>query len=469
MNLSGIIRSILFWTLEKRWFLFALAVTACALMFNPPDGLSTEGYRVIWIAFIVIIMIVTESISLPALALFIIVSMVVFDIGSADEITQAYMNDAVFFIMGSLMIAVALTSQGLDSRLALGILWLTGGSTRKISFGFVAVSAILSAFLGEHTVAAMMLPVGLTLIRNLSKNPQKYPQMTALLLFSIAYGSTIGSIGTPSGGARNPIMINYWLEFGLERVNYLEWMKWVFPVVLIQIPLLSWMLCRIFPPEITNLDSPIRKLKISVQQRGNIQGKEILSLLVLAVIFIGWIFFSEQFGIGVISIFGAFLYIIFGVVEWNEISRKLNWGVILMFGSAILLGLQMKETGAAEWIAENIVGITGDLMEKFTAIRYGMVIVMTTIFANLMSASATVAVIGPVTLNFGSNPIVTGYLTAISSSFAFFTAVAAPACMIVYSSGYLKAKDFIRAGYPIGIVAFILLLFIAFFYWPILQ
>ncbi|MBC8456049.1 DASS family sodium-coupled anion symporter [bacterium] len=469
MNFSGVIRSILLWVFQKRWFLISLVIGCVALLFDSPESLSANGYRVLLIAFIVIVSIVTEAITLPALALFIIFSMVVLGIGSSEEIAHAYMNDAVFFIMGSLMIAVALTSQGFDSRLALAILWLTGGKTRTISLGFVTVSALLSAFLGEHTVAALMLPTCLILIRNLTDDPAENSKLTALLLFSIAYGSTIGSVGTPSGGARNPIMINYWVEFGLDRVGYLEWMKWAFPVVLIQIPLLAWILNRVFTPELKQLDSSIRKLKIQVRRRGDISGKETLTLLVLGIVFLGWILFSEEFGLGMIAIFGAFLYVIFGVVEWEEISRKLNWGVILMFGSAILLGIQMKEAGTGEWIANQILGVTGNFMEQFQLARYGMVIVMTTVFANMMSASATVAVVAPVTLNFGADQLVIGFLTAISSSFAFFTAVAAPACMIVYSSGYLRAKDFIKAGVFVGVMSFVVLLFVAMIYWPMIA
>jgi len=192
-------------------------------------------------------------------------------------------------------------------------------------------------------------------------------------------------------------------------------------------------------------------------------------MLVLCIVFLGWILFSEQFGLGMIAIFGAFLYIIFGVVDWDEISRKLNWGVILMFGSAILLGMQMKEAGTGEWIANQLLGVTGDFIEQFQFARYSIVIVLTAIFANMMSASATVAVVAPVTLNLGADPLVIGFLTAISSSFAFFTAVAAPACMIVYSSGYLRAKDFIKAGVFVGAMSFVVLLFVAMVYWPMLD
>ena len=132
------------------------------------------------------------------------------------------MSDAVFFIMGSLMMAVAIVSQGLDKRLALGIIKLTGNKTWRIVFGFVAISSILSSFIGEHSVAALMVPVALTLIPNTSDDQKTVQRLSTILLFSIAYGCAMGSIGTPSGGGRNVIMLGYFSEFGLGNILYLD-------------------------------------------------------------------------------------------------------------------------------------------------------------------------------------------------------------------------------------------------------
>ncbi|GIT40409.1 MAG: hypothetical protein Ct9H300mP9_2590 [Candidatus Neomarinimicrobiota bacterium] len=57
-----------------------------------------------------------------------------------------------------------------------------------------------------------------------------------MILFSIAYGSAMGSIGTPSGGGRNVIMIGYWQEFGFGDISYLGWMRYTYSMLLIEIP-----------------------------------------------------------------------------------------------------------------------------------------------------------------------------------------------------------------------------------------
>ena len=84
-----------------------------------------------------------------------------------------------------------------------------------------------------------------------------------------------------------------------------------------------------------------------------------------------------------------------------------------------------------------------------------------------MSSSGTVAVLGPITLSMGGDPAYMGMTTAISSAFGYFSAIAAPACMIIYSSGLVKITDFFRAGWRMAIMSTVSLLIIYKFYWPL--
>ncbi len=90
---------------------------------------------------------------------------------------------------------------------------------------------------------------------------------------------------------------------------------------------------------------------------------------------------------------------------------------------------------------------------------------MTTTMANVLSSSATVAVLGPITMNMGQDSMHMGMVTAIASAFGYFTAVAAPACTIVYSSGLVNAKDFLKVGWKMGVISIVLLVTYANTYW----
>ena len=454
----------LFWLTQKKWFLITMVIGLILFFLPSPAGLTLTGYRTIIIVITALMMIITEPIPLPAIAMYILVMEVYFGIGSANEIAESFMNDAVFFIMGSLMLAVAIVKQGWDTRIALGIIKLTGNKTSNIVFGFTAISAILSSFIGEHTVAAIMLPIAMTLIRFTSSDPNKVSNLSAVLLFSIAYGCLVGSIGTPSGGGRNAIMISYFRDANLS-ISYIDWMIKIYPMVLIQIPIVAWILQKSFIPEYSQLDSGVRKLAIQVAKSRKMTGRNTVAALIFFLVFLGWVFFSESIGLGTIALTGVLAYMIGGFVRWEDLNRNTHWGVIILFGATVSLGVNIKATGAANWLANQVINLFGELMETFPFVSDAIVVLMTTTLANVLSSSATVAVLGPVTLNMGSDPMHSGLVTAIASAFGYFTAVAAPACTIVYSSGMVKAVDFLKVGWKVGIMSMILLVIYVNTYW----
>jgi len=454
----------LFWITQKKWFLITMVISVFLLFIPAPSGLSIEGYRSIVIVITALMLIVTEPIPLPAIAMYILVMEVYLGIGSANDIAKSFMNDAVFFIMGSLMLAVAIIKQGWDARIALGIITLTGNKTRNIVFGFTAISAILASFIGEHTVAAIMLPIAMTLIHFTSEDKEKVQNLSAVLLFSIAYGALIGSIGTPSGGGRNVIMIDYLRDSGLS-ISYINWMLRVYPLVLIQIPIVSWVLMKSFTPEFIKLDSGVRKLVVQVAKSAEMTGRNTIAAVIFLLVFAGWIFLSESVGLGTIALTGVLMYLVGGFVKWEDLSKNTHWGVILLFGSTISLGSNIKATGAAVWLAESIVNFIEPVINKLPFVADLIVTIMTTTMANVLSSSATVAVLGPITMNMGQDSMHMGMVTAIASAFGYFTAVAAPACTIVYSSGLVNAKDFLKVGWKMGVISIVLLVTYANTYW----
>ena len=458
----------LFWVSRKKWLIITFFLSIGLFYLPTPEGLSSEGHRTLIIVVTTLILIVSESIPLPAVAILILIMEVTLGVDSPDGVAASFMSDAVFFIMGSLMLAVSIVHQGLDKRLALAIINITGNKTINITFGFVTVSALMSSFIGEHTVAAMMLPVVLALIKNAGLDTSKATKLSTLLLFSIAYGCALGSIGTPSGGGRNVIMIGYLSEFGLGDISYLEWMKYTYPMLLIEIPIAVTVLWLTFTPKQKSLDTAIRKLKVNVAKSGKLSGKQLMAILVFTLVFLGWVFLSPFIGLGIVALTGVFFYLTFGLIEWPDIARRTNWGVILLFGSAISLGIQMKETGAALYVAENALYSLQYIFKDIEIVRWFFSVVLSAILTNLLSNAATVAVLGPIVLDMGGNPIILGIATSVASAFAYLTIVASPTCMIIHSTGLVSSNDYFKAGWKLFIISIILLFLVSFFYWPIL-
>jgi len=471
----------LYFFLEKKWFFIALIVGAGMLQLPLPEGLTQEGLIVLTMSVVSVILYVTEPVPLPTVALLIVIAEVILMGHSSTEVAKSLMTDSVLFIMGSLMLAVAVIKQKLDKRLAWLIVRITGTKTWRVCMGIAVVSGLLASFVGEHTVAAMMLPVGITLITLTSDDPKKVRNLAAVLLFSIAYGASVAGIGTPSGGARNAIMIGYWKEFFFDPSNpktfkyameYLQWMIVAYPMFLLQLPVVTIILFWTFKPEYRDMSRPIVKLRALIEEEGPMKPADWLSILIFFLVLGGWIFLSGDLGMGTIAVSGAALFLVVGLVRWEDMNSGVNWGVVLLYGAAISLGLQMKDTGAAEWVAISFL----ELLAPFGADHgFGLwtaVSLLTTGVTNTMSNGAAVAVLGPIVLKAatvaGESPLVIGFVTAISSAFAYLTVVGTPACTIVYASGYLKTTDFLKVGWKMAVASTIIMLAAAKVYWPLL-
>jgi solute carrier family 13 (sodium-dependent dicarboxylate transporter), member 2/3/5 len=470
----------MFW--KRRWFVIAMLIGLLIMLAPTPAGLSDPAQIVLAMSVVATILFITEPVPLPTVALMIVVGQVMLLGSDPTTVAKSLMTDSVLFIMGSLMLAVAIVKQRLDKRIALWIVRITGTNVFWISFGIIAVCGILASFIGEHTVAAMMLPVGVTLISLTSQDAKKVKNLAALLLLSISYGCAIAGIGTPSGGARNAIMIGYWKDFFYDPTNpetqrylmdYLTWIIYAYPMFLVQLPLVAILLYWTFKPEYKDLSRAVARLRTQVMMDGPLGVAGWTTIAVFTVTIASWIAFSDTLGLGVPAIAGTIAFLVLGLVRWEDINGGVNWGVVLLYAAAISLGVQMKDTGAAVWVAENFIRVLTPFGADEGIGLYAAVAALTTLVTNTMTAGAAVAVLGPVVLKTatvsGSDPLVIGFITAISSAFAYITAAAHPAFTIIYASGYLKASDFVRSGLRMTVLSLALIMCAALFYWPLIA
>ena len=129
----------------------------------------------------------------------------------------------------------------------------------------------------------------------------------------------------------------------------------------------------------------------------------------------------------------------------------------------------MKETGAAFWLAEKALLYIGVFFQNENIGRWFITVVMTGILTNILSSAATLAVLGPIVLDMGGNPLVIGISASIASAFSYLTIVASPTCMIIHSTGLIRSRDYLKAGWKLFIMSVVLLMLISKYYWPLIQ
>ncbi|MFZ5569205.1 MAG: SLC13 family permease [Thermodesulfobacteriota bacterium] len=425
----------------------------------------------------------TECIPLPGVAFCVGLIFVLTGVVGREEVAGLYWSDSVWFIMGSLMFAAALVKTGVDKRVCLMMFKkLAVPSVKWITLIFFIVIAPLAAFISDHALAAMFLPIGMLLYQNsLTREVPEDPELGKILMIGIAMACNIGGPGAPSGGARNVIMMTYLNDmFGMD-IGYYQWMIYGMPFVIIMIPTTWLVLNWRFKPTIKSLAPAMIHLETEISKMGGWNKKQIWALGIFLVMITGWFteksvydagLFPYRLGIGVIAIAGAVAYIFAGVVNWRDYQEKVDWGVVWLYAGALIFGRVLDSTGAAYWIARSVMDLLAPLGMNsglpLIAVSNGL----TAIVTNLMADGPAAAAVGPVTLNMAglAHPGTTflpfmAISTAIASSFAYCLIIGTPPNAIVYASGYLEPKDFLRIGVPIWFISQILLGLLVGLYW----
>ncbi len=428
----------------------------------------------------------TECIPLPGVAFCIGLILVFTGVVSRSEVASLYWDDACWFIMGSLMFAAAFVKTGVDKRMCLMMFKkLAVPSVKWVTLIFFIIIAPLAAFISDHALAAMFLPIGMLLYQNsLTREVPEDKELAKMLMITIAMACNIGGPGAPSGGARNVIMMTYLNDmFGFD-IGYFQWVKYCFPFVILMIPVTWFMVNWRFKPSIKSLAPSMKHLQNEIGKMGGWNRKQIIAFIIFIIMVFGWFtekafydmgIYPVRLGIGVIAVAGAVAYLLAGIVNWRDYQEKIDWGVVWLYAGAIIFGRTLDNTGAAYWMARSVIDFLSPLgMDSgipLMATSNGLTAVLT----NLMADGPAAAAVGPITLNMAGlvHPGSTflpfmAMATAISSSFAYCLIIGTPPNAIVYASGYLEPKDYLRVGIPMWFFANILIVLFTAIYWTVM-
>ncbi len=173
--------------------------------------------------------------------------------------------------------------------------------------------------------------------------------------------------------------------------------------------------------------------------------------------------------ISVAGIIGVILMVLSGSVRVNDIYKNVEWKVIFLIATMMPLGLAMDDehTGAATWIANQIINIAGSYGPY---VVMGCLLLVVTLITEVMSNAAAAVLIAPigisiaVAMNIQPHPFLMAI--AVGASTTFLTPIGHQANVLVYGIGGYKFSDFARTGFLLNVLIFILAIYLIPIVWP---
>jgi sodium-dependent dicarboxylate transporter 2/3/5 len=411
----------------------------------------------------------TEALPPAAVALIAAVGAVLTGVAEPKDAFGAFGTPLLFLFVGSFFIAEAMSVHGLGERLCNAVARLARGRLSfLIAIGLTAF--VLSMLMSNSAATAIILPIALSMA------PQGDRYSTALVL-TVAWGASVGGLGTPVGTPPNGFGIQELAQRGL-RLDFVDWMMIGVPMGLVMMVALFGVLAVVFK---IHRGQPLPAAVSQVHRPWNVGERSILVAFTVAVI--GWLsptivgLVASEYTIStwfdthvteevVALVAGCLLFVLPGsdrgtprrpALVWAEATR-IEWGVILLFGGGILLGTLSKNTGLAEQWGHALVELTGaSTTWTITALVTATAIVLSEATSNTATASMMAPLAGALAAAAGASPIPAVLGATMGASFGFMMPISTGPNAMAYATGRVSVGQMVRTGIIFDVVGFFLI------------
>ena len=468
---------------------------AIVLWLMPIDGLSEQAHHLLAVMSLIAIWWITEPIAIPLTSLFGPTLCVILGIAPIKDAYEQFANPMIFLFMGGFMLAKGMMVNGLDKRIAFGIMsmkWV-GDSPRRIFLAIGLACILCSGWISNTATAAMMFPIALGLLEAIREmmaengkiiDLKNYKYATGLMLMT-AYACSIGGVMTPIGTPPNIIMIGFLKELAPQapEISFFQWMIWGTVAMIFYFILAYIVLWRMFPADVDHIKGAKEFIQNSVDSLGKWTRAQKNTMIAFSVAFVLWVapsvlgiiydvdsdvikFYDSHFPEAIAAMIGGLLLFFLPVniktgemtMTWKDGVEGIEWGTLLLFGGGLAMGSMMYTTGLSSWIGLGLKDVLGGNPSEWLFV--GVFCVAALVMSELTSHTSSTNLMAPIAigaaLSLGFSPVPVAVGIALSSSLGFMMPVSTPPNAIVYASGYVPITKMIKSGFIIDLIGIFL-------------
>lgn len=363
-----------------------------------------------------VIMFVIEKIPLGVTSMIVCIGLTITDVLDVQTAFAGFTDSNVILFVAMFIVGGALFETGMANKIG-GIVTRFAKTERTLIVAIMVIVGLMSGVLSNTGTAAVLIPVVIGIAAKSGYKRSKL--LMPILIAGILFYATIGYKLLPECDPKEEEAFDTKRDF--DQVP--KWKQWMSLIILI--------------------------------------------LTLLAMIF------EEKIGISlcVSGGIGALLLILTGVISEKDALKSIDLKTIFLFGGTLSLAAALEKTGAGEMIAEKVIGALGSDPSPY--ILTLVVFLLCCVMTNFMSNTATTALLVPICLSIaqriGADPRAVLMACVIGGSCAYATPIGMPANTMVVGVGGYRFMDFVKAGFPLIIIATVvsmIILPIAFPFFP---
>ncbi|MDA1195388.1 MAG: DASS family sodium-coupled anion symporter [Planctomycetota bacterium] len=411
---------------------------------------------------LVMVLWVTEVIPLFVTSLLVPVVVVIAGVGKASQALAPFFHPIIALFFGGFLMAEAMRRVRLDQAIAVRLVAGAGRSPALLFAALLGTSAFLSMWMSNTAATAVLIPIALAVTR-----PIESAGYRRACVLGIAFAATAGGVGSLIGTPANPLAAEFLSTFAGRRITFVDWFAFGLPFVVLFVPLLGFYLWKRMDAQVdlAKFAEARRAARAEREAAGRLTGEQWVVLVAMLLVITAWLT-QTWHGIdtGIIALAGALLLALLGKVRPDDLQR-ISWAALLTFGGGLALGVYLGETGASDWLATRMAGLSVLPSWAGVAVVGAVALALTAVASNTASAALLVPLAIPLAGVLGIDPVLLVVVVAIASSIDFALVIGTPPTMIAYSTRLFTTREIFRFGIVLDLLGLILLVTVLAWIW----
>lgn len=454
-----------------------LVMACCDLQPGKPSVTRMAGMSV-WMA----LWWIAEPVPLAVTALLPLALFPLLKLVGSSDLAPVYLDQVSFLFIGGFLVALAMERWGLNQRLALRTLLAFGGTPARIVLGFLAGTAFISMWMSNTAAALVMLTPAVAVVERLEARDgaERVRPLSVALLLAVAYGASIGGVGTLVGTPTNLVFVRQMKLFFPQapEISFLGWLRVGVPLVVLM-TLLGWgLLWFLFLRKLSLEPLEHRVLHEQYTELGEATYEQKTIMVLATVMVMAWIFRADiDFGLfklrgwssarwfepkligdSAVAMLGALGLLLWPsrsergrpLLTWAE-AEKLPWGIVILFGGGFALAKGFTTSGLDKWCGAQLSGWS-HVSPLTMALVVSLALVFITEFtANTSTVEMVLPVLAAASVALQVNPLFLLLPATICASFGFMLPAGTPPNAMVFASGRVTVAQMARTGFLLNL------------------
>lgn len=441
------------------------------LLLPAPDGFSGTAWPVLGLTVWMAWWWATEAIPLAATALLPLVVVPLIGVPEPRQVLSEYANPSVMLLVGGMLVALGMERWRLHERMAFAIMRQVGAEPRRLVLGMMVATAFVSMWVSNTSSALMMLPVAIAialLAVPAGGTPGRDAEhFSAAMVLAVAYGATIGGMGTLIGTPTNALVQGFMSgNYGVD-ISYLDWLAFGLPTVALLLPCAWLWVTRVglrFDPQAVPVAADA--VEVGLSRLGPMTVEERRIALIALAAAAAWILRPwlaqwpplAKLDDTVIAVAAGVAPFLVRARDGGALLRaqdiqRLPWPVMLLFGGGLALAAAIQESTLSDTLGAALAGLGDWPLPLLIVAMVVVLITWTELNSNVSTAATFMPVMAAVAAVSDHSVLALVAPAAMAASAGFMLPVGTPANALAFATGRVTFRHMLRAGIGVNLAA----------------